>query len=67
MKTLRLALIVSTLALTGCSVFSSGKSCCKKNEAHKSCKEGKCKKDKSCCKNSCKKCEGDKSCKKHKH
>lgn len=61
MKILTIALL--TLSL-GSTMALAGHGNCSKHS--KACASGKCKKDKSCCKNECKKCEGGSSCKKAK-
>jgi hypothetical protein len=58
-----LTMVMGLMMFTSCAHM--GKDCCSKKAHHakiKACKDGKCKLDKSCCKNSCKKCDGKKSC-----
>jgi hypothetical protein len=57
-------MVMGLTMFTSCAHMSGGKSCCDK-DLPKQCTQGKCKKDKSCCKNACNQCDGKKdSCKK---
>ena len=58
MKLLTIFLMTASLfTFTSCASMKADKSCCLKN---KECRDGKCKKDKSCCEDACNSCSGEK-------
>jgi hypothetical protein len=63
MKFLKYGLMLSAALLVfSCAHNNSNHACCGP-KGPQVCKDGQCKKDKSCCENSCKSCTGDaKSC-----
>lgn len=64
MKLLKNTLLLGSLMFAFSCGHMGHKACCSKSMS-KSCVEGQCKKDKSCCDNKCTKCTGEKdSCKK---
>ena len=52
-----LLMTASLFTFASCSSLHADHSCCSKN---KECREGNCKKDKSCCDNECNSCSGEK-------
>lgn len=72
MKFLKQSLIISSLLFAfSCSHFGGHKDCCSSKKSccdsmSKECKDGKCKLDKTCCKDECGKCDGKDSCQDHK-